>query len=619
MNRVVENKENHSVFLFVMIMRFIVFFCVFFGVSIVNAAEHDEAWLALGHYRPKVFGGYESTIDTDNFFLSKQGKTAPDDELRATIDLFESQGKEDKKCMFPARYKYLQKKGYNLAPYPRCKKLEEFYADLQPAGVTLLFTDAYMNNPSSLFGHTLLRIDTKRKGTQLLAHGANYGAFTDGRENSALFAILGLTGGYHGGFTVKPYYDVINMYNNIENRDIWEFSLNFSAEELDFFVAHLWEIGHTQSRYYFFTRNCSYMLMETLDAVRPSLKLADDFPVQVIPLDTLKAVYSRAGLVKEINYRPSRQAKIKYRYNQMSGSARRAYTAAIKDQKYEISSLSGEEKANVLETAYQYVQYQYVAKDLELADYRQRSFGLLKARSNQKEQGKIAELENGMSPLEAHEAMRVTIGAGVRNGNAFQEISYRPAYHSLSDNNSGFLRGAEINFLNTVLRHYDNSHKTVLQEFDLVGIKSVSPMNEMFKPISYAIDAKVERMFMPDDEDEGYVFKLKVGGGVSYTLSDDVWAYAMMNNYAVYGGSLARNQYMAVGGMLGMFADWGNWRVLGEVEKIWATQKAGSAMRYKIESAYSLSRNTAIAAEYLYQQNYGHNIDEFVLSGRVYF
>ena len=97
MNRVVENKENHSVFLFVMIMRFIVFFCVFFGGSIVNAAEHDEAWLALGHYRPKMFGGYESTIDTDNFFLSKQGKTAPDDELQATIDLFESQGQEDKK------------------------------------------------------------------------------------------------------------------------------------------------------------------------------------------------------------------------------------------------------------------------------------------------------------------------------------------------------------------------------------------------------------------------------------------------------------------------------------------------------------------------------------------
>lgn len=123
-------------------------------------------------------------------------------------------------------------------PFPKCAELEKFYDDLRPSGVTLLFTDAYMSNPSSLFGHTLLRIDTARKGTQLLAHGANYGAFTEGRENSVLFAVWGLTGGYYGGFTVKPYYDVINTYNNIENRDIWEYNLDFTPEELDF----LWRI-----------------------------------------------------------------------------------------------------------------------------------------------------------------------------------------------------------------------------------------------------------------------------------------------------------------------------------------------------------------------------------------
>ena len=92
-----------------------------------------------------------------------------------------------------------------------------------------------MNNPSSLFGHTLLRIDTARKGTQLLAHGANYGAYTDG-ENSVLFAVYGLTGGYYGGWTVKPYYDIINTYNNIENRDIWELNLDLTPQEIDMFV-----------------------------------------------------------------------------------------------------------------------------------------------------------------------------------------------------------------------------------------------------------------------------------------------------------------------------------------------------------------------------------------------
>jgi hypothetical protein len=49
---------------------------------------------------------------------------------------------------------------------------------------------------------------------------------------------LGLTGGYYGGFTTKPYYDIINTYNNIENRDIWEFNLNFTPKSLIF----LWRI-----------------------------------------------------------------------------------------------------------------------------------------------------------------------------------------------------------------------------------------------------------------------------------------------------------------------------------------------------------------------------------------
>lgn len=84
------------------------------------------------------------------------------------------------------------------------------------------------------------------------------------------------------------------------------------------------------------------------------------------------------------------------------------------------------------------------------------------------------------------------IGTGGRNGEAFQEIQYRPAYHSLTDDNYGFLRGAEINFLNATLRHYDNRDKTVLQKLDLVGIKSLSPADLMFLPTSYTIMADIE-------------------------------------------------------------------------------------------------------------------------------
>lgn len=604
-----------------MFKNWLFFSVFFFAAAEIQAAEspaYSPEWLALGHYRPQGNGQYESTIDSDNFFLAPDGKENPENELKATIALFA--GQDEKRCFFPGRYLYLKKHKLTSADFPKCKEYEQFQKDLQPAGVTLLFTDAYMNNPSSLFGHTLLRIDTARKGTQLLAHGANYGAFTAGQENSVLFAVLGLTGGYYGGFTVKPYYDVINTYNNIENRDIWELNLDFTPEELDLFVAHLWEVGQAQSRYYFFTRNCSYMLMETLDAVRPGLHLADDFPVQAIPLDTVKAVYSRPGLVKGINYRPSRQAKIKHRYKQMNTKEKEAYLAAIKNQDWTLFGVDDNAaKADILETAYQYVQYQYVAHELELSDYRQRSFKALLARNKIAENGKMEELKDGKNPLFSHNAMRAVFGAGIRNGEAFQEVSYRPAYHSLTDDNYGFLRGAEINFLNTTFRHYDDSDKTVLQQFDLVGIKSLSPIDAMFKPISYLINADVKREMNPGTEKEGYTFNLKVGGGSTVALNEEIWFYFLGSVYAGYGAILPDNTIGGLGWTAGIFADYGSWRLIAEAEKVLATNHFGDKMRYKAEAVYSLNRSNAIAAEYCYEQNYGKDLDEALVSWRHYF
>lgn len=67
------------------------------------------------------------------------------------------------------------------------------------------------------------------------------------------------------------------------------------------------------------------MLMEALDAVRPSLRLADDFPMQTIPLDTVKAVNARPGLVKAVHYRPSRQSRLNDQYRQMTVAQKKAF------------------------------------------------------------------------------------------------------------------------------------------------------------------------------------------------------------------------------------------------------------------------------------------------------
>ena len=441
----------------------------------------DKGWLKLLHYE-KNGSGYESVVENGEFFLTPGGRENPEAEYRAAVTTFNAEaksageeikafgkeakasGKEEnsgelKKCAFPARFIYLKRQGSVRGTLDGCAGYQKFLADVQPKAVTMLFTNAYMSNPSSLFGHTLFRIDTKRKGTQLLAHGANFGADT-GDETGVLYALKGLWGGYYGTFGIKPYYDVINLYNNIENRDIWEYELRLSDDELELFTAHMWEMQRAKIRYYFASRNCSYVLLLMLEAARPELDISDGFGGYTVPLATLKAVNDVSGLVTAANYRPSRQSKLKYRAAQMNSRQYDAFIDIIRRDKTDLSALDEEEKADVLETAYQYVQYRYVDGDLELADYRKKSLALLRERSkiaNQRQY--FDELKEGENPVLAHKAKQAGIMFGARNGEAFQEVSFKPVYNSLLEDSYGLLNGAEINLFEGKVRHYDARDK----------------------------------------------------------------------------------------------------------------------------------------------------------------
>lgn len=596
---------------------FIISILIPFSASAQSVAE-DKEWLALLHFQKQIIGVDESTIDSETFFISPVGKYNPDAELTATIRLFEETSDNDKKCLYPARYQWLKKKGLITKPFPSCKELESFYDDIRPSGVTLIFTNAYMNNPASLFGHTLLRIDTARKGTQLLAHGANYGAFT-GEENGILFAVLGLTGGYYGGFTVKPYHQIVNEYNNIENRDIWELSLDLTPDETQYLLAHLWEIGQTKTKYYFFTENCSYMLLELLDVIRPDLRLAEQFPVHAIPLDTFKAVSSRTNFIKAINYRPSRQNKIIHQYNQMNKKQQKSFKNIITQQTFNYDDLSNDEKSDVLETAYQYVQYQYVARNLELKDYRKRSFKILTER-NKLDKKEITEPQLvGKNPLQSHASSQIGIGFGNRNGEMFEQINLRPAYTSLLDNSYGLLSGAEINFLNIVARHYDDSDKFVLQNLNIIGINSISSRDFMFQPISYNIHLDINREMNPDTQEEGYVLELHGGAGVAYSLTDNIKTFGFVNNHLAYGGFLPHNSWVGIGAEIGIHADYENWRLLTSAEKIFASSHFADKIKYKAGISFDLSRNTALQLHYKFNDNHVHNEEETMLNLQFFY
>src|SRR5262249_37565820 len=202
-----------------------------------------------------------------------------------------------------------------------CKRFSEWREALNPGGVTLVFPAAFLNSPTSMYGHTLLRIDAKDQDerTRLLAYAVNFTAATT-ETNGVIFAIGGVIGTFPGVFSVLPYYLKVREYSDLENRDIWEYELNLTPDEVDRLLMHAWELRSVYFYYYFFDENCAYYLLELLEAARPDLDLTSAFRWWAIPSDTVRKVVEQKGLLKRTVYRPSNATLIAHRLGFMEPS-----------------------------------------------------------------------------------------------------------------------------------------------------------------------------------------------------------------------------------------------------------------------------------------------------------
>ena len=579
----------------------------------VSEFAQSPEWLKLLHYY-KNFGSYKGLIHTQDFYISPDGRYNPEAELKAEIAEFAT---GESKCRFPARFNLLKDNGFVSGDLADCKEYQEFIKDVQPNGVTLLFTDAYMNNPASMFGHTLVRIDTARKGTQMLAHGSNFGV-TSGADTGLAFILKGLFGGYDGKYSFNPYWTIINTYNNIENRDIWEYGINLTAEEQLKFVNHLYEMQEARIQYFFLTKNCSYMILELLEAVRPSLDLSSNYNYYAIPMDTLKTVRDVPELVGDINYRPARYTKIKYQLKQMSSEQYAAFRKGIKEHDYKMPNLSETEQRQVLDTLYQYYQYRYTKGEMELKEYRQNSFAVLRKRSALSAAEELK--PEGYDPSLSHGSAQVSFSGGVYNHKSFEQVTIRPAYTSLTDNNEGLIRGAGVRVTEIIGRYYNQNHKLVLQRFTGLAIYSLMPMDRVFMPYSYKTDFSLVREFNPQNEKEGTVGNIEFGIGKTLGLTERFWLYGMIDVHGQYGGLIPNNYWVGAAPEIGMYADFSPVRIHLAAEQTFATAKFGNRLQYKADVALGITRDLSLNFEFNASHNKrGHNQQEWLTAVKYSF
>ena len=618
----------------------------------------SREWQALMHYSPELIGnGVVSLVDDADFFLSDQGKTSPQAELEATLEqLFVTSPDDDKAsaCRFPARRAWLTraldiKKG--VLPAYQCPHLHNWLNNMGADGLTLVFPVSVLNSPASMFGHTFLRFDLKNeKRPDLLAWTANYAAHTEGEEGLN-FALRGLLGGYPGRFSLAPYHVRVKAYSDIENRDMWEYELNYSQAEINSLLLHLWELLPVYFDYYFIDENCSYQLLALLDAARPELDLTQPFYLDATPAETVRAITNVPGLLRNVNYRPSLRQVISERSEKLIRSDQElARALALGEITLKDNSFTAREdhvRAEILELAAEYVIYLSAVKINEQKLFSPNApsnhilgeknpngeninnelkretllYQLLVARSTVAIKSQPPEVANpSYRPDQGHRGHRIGFRYGYDDPDQFLQIDFRWTYHDLYDPSSGFIRGRQLEFFQPAFRYYPEKNNFQFEAIDFVSIVSAPVRNYFIQPYSWEASAALKRYQFYEDESP-LMGDFKAGFGISYQLIGGSVASIFANTAINISNKFDHNIALAGGGRA---------QVISTVTTSWKAGLYGHVMQYfegltqtsyelGMRQRFTLDSNSAIIFDIAGKREFGGTFLSAQLSLQLYF
>ena len=542
--------------------------------KVLKLAE-KRTWQVLLHYQvPLISQQSASLITNKSFFFHPQGNNNPQAELSTTLTHFflnEGKDKDSAQCRFPARFQWLKqqlKLDLKQLPLRDCQSLNHWLNNLEVNDIAVIFPVAYLNNPASMFGHSFLKLGRKNnsEGGDLLAWTINYAAMT-AKERGLSFVVKGLLGGYQGKYTLAPYYLLLKEYADLDNRDLWEYQLNFNQQEIKRLLLHLWELLPVHFDYYFINKNCSYQLLTLLEIARPKLNLSSQFKFDAIPADTVRAIVNQ-GLLKETHYRPALATLLIAKAKRLD-DAQQQFAKALALEKIKLTSAwvknySKAKQAAILELAFDYLSYLNAKKIKYQQEINgQLAYDLLAARSLLDVNTAIIKVPKPLArPDEGHAGNRVQLAYGYDGQQSFMEAGYRWAYHDLDDSSQGFVKGAEVEFLKSALRYYPTTGKINLEAIDLIKLTSLPEFDNFIQPFSWQVLLGAKQMRFADNK-RHLTAIAKIGGGLSYYPSkNSLLSINLLNSILL---NQKFHQYTAIGMGVGLhfhYDPFPAWRVV---------------------------------------------------------
>lgn len=511
--------------------------CLFASSSLAQFNARTDSWLKLMRYQKTLFG-FKSEVDSTEYFLSKDGKYSPEKELQKTLSLFNDKERRlEFICKFPARATLLRKNKLidQTIELEKCDKYQDFKSKINLDSVSLVFSSYFIQKPASAFGHTFFRLSTKENQNQndLLDYGVDFSAQVT-TKNPIVYGVKGILGGFKGRFKLMPYYYKIREYNDMESRDLWDYKLNLTKEDIDFFVAHLFEMEYVHFDYYYFDENCSYHILSFINAIKPEWKLTESLSYFVPPVDTIYALKGK-DIIRDISYRPSKYKSLE-KHLEMFNKKEFKLFKKLAANKIEPSSLPAnlkeKEKVNILDAYSDYIEYKY-AKDIgqKNENYKRvlaKKIDINLSRSlikNTKSSIKDYTNEFKNSPEKGHKTRRVQFSLFssdhyIKEQTGY-EFQFRFALHDFLENKKGYIPYATSE-LGKLTFSQNSEQNFRVDNFTVANVEALRPLNSLEKDLSWRFQLGVKDLIERRKQDAAIFIDVSLG--YSILVKDTVFS-----------------------------------------------------------------------------------------------
>jgi hypothetical protein len=595
---------------------FFLLFIFTFGCSLTSFALYDQlsikelstladdpTWKALLHYDEHT---HQSTVETPEFFLSPDGRQDPLAELSTTIETFNQQ--PESACEFPARYYWLSKKTKSLNAMPTCPRFEKWALLNKVNTVSVLMVSGYLGNPASTFGHAMLKFNTggTEVGMDLFDLTLNYGALIPEGENSAIYIIKGLTGGYEAGFSDRYFYTQDLVYSRTEFRDMWDYQLNLSLEERTLLMFHLWEIVGKKFKYYFLKENCAYKIAELLDLVIPEEILNTQKPwyppvdlfYRLAEIDQERVSNGGKKLIKKIRYIPSSQRVLYSQLSLLSSQEKATFRHIIEsDFDYmssELNKHNNQQQISILDGLITYQHYLQIAEGNNVSpavteNLRKTLNRRIKLPAQQVNMATIPDLPPptlGAPPM----ALELALGYNKEN-KTYGLLNWSPYKTEIVGNNSS--DGDELTVLDLTVGFSTKQDSIFLDRFNLIKIIHLNTTAVTIADQnlwSWQLTVGATRLYIEDNQPIDV--SANFGGGRSWRIGSSLTPYVMLD------ASLhSEASHVRITPQLGLFASLNKFKFIGsvgmqsdgydgQIDTVWEGR-----MQYSFNAPYALKAN----------------------------